>query len=335
MSVSRRQLLAASTSALWLSACGGGGGGGGDSGGGNGQAITWAVASRGRDGYPLSHVTYSNSTLVANGSDGIGSNNGVFGAISYRNASGAWAAVHIDAIGEFSYLNSLTCGNGRFVAVSSRGEIVTSTDGKTWTLAFAAGDYVEFWHVAFGNGKFLVMGQKESVCSTWSSTDGLAWSAAAPTGVPFGSTLTRLQFVNGKVYLIGGGAIGVSENSGLTWSVMPITVNGVSIVLQGLAYGNGLYVVATDGGMIATSPDFVTWTVRATVTMTSEFLCSEFLNGTFVLLMDRLVLTSADGITWTQTTIGVPGDRLQSVAFDGTKYIAVGNPGLTVTGTLS
>ena len=43
---------------------------------------------------------------------------------------------------------------------------------------------------------------------------------------------------------------------------------------------------------------------------------------------------SPDGITWTQAVVGQPGDVIESIAFDGSKFLAVGYPGLTVEGTI-
>jgi hypothetical protein len=285
----------------------------------------------------MSYVNFGNATLVARGSNGVGANLNVFHAMSHSEDGQVWTAVEIEGVSDFSNLNAAAFGNGRFVAISSYGDIATSTDGETWTLAVDAlaidSDHPnDFWHVAFGNGVFLIMGSHEGVCSTWSSTDGQTWSAPRPTGVSFGSAPTRLDFVDGTVYCFDG-ALGISEDSGVTWAVAPITVNGTSVTVQSLVRGGGLYVMATDAGFVASSPDMTTWTVRATVEMTHQFTQAAFLNNTFVLLMGRSILTSTDGIRWTETKVGSASDTLAAVAFDGTNLVAVGDPGLTVIGS--
>lgn len=345
MGVSRRQVLAGSASAFWLTACGGGGGSSNE-GGNTGSAtetINWAVASRGATGYPLSDVCRGNSITMAAGSNGVGGNANVFRAISHRNADGSWVAVHVSAISEYSHITGLAFGNGRFVAVTSLGEIVTSVDGTTWTLVAdlrSDGAVVELYGCTFGNGKFVITGIRNtsdpvfvSATSCWTSPDGLNWSAPAATGVEFQSA--RIAFANNKLYAFSG-SMAVSADTGATWQSLIVSVGGVSITVNGLAYGKGLYVAAIDGGFVATSPDFETWTVQAQVmNPNGPFSGVTYSNGHFVALLDRTIVSSPDGLAWTQTVVGQAGDTLQSIAFDGSMFVAVGNPGLTVEGTVS
>jgi hypothetical protein len=345
MGVSRRQLLAGSASALWLSACGGGGGSGSSGGetGGTAEKIAWTVDSRGVTGFPLSSVCHGNSITLAAGSNGIGSNANVFRAISRRNSDGSWTAVHVSVISEFSSITGLTFGNGRFVAVTSLGQIVTSTDGATWALAAdlrATGDVVELYGCTFGNGKFAITGIRNtstpvfvSATSCWTSLDGLEWSDPVATGIEFQSA--PIAFANGKLYAFSG-SMAVSADTGATWQSLLVSVGGVSVTVNGLAYGQGLYLAAVEGGYVATSPDFVTWTVRAQVlNANGPFYGATYSNGYFFALLDRTILSSPDGITWTQTTIGQAWDTVNSVVFDGKVFVAVGDPGLTVEGTIS
>ena len=340
MGVSRRQLLAGSASALWLSACGGGGGSDGGSGGGDTggttEKISWAVTSRGATGFPLRQVCNGNGMTLAAGSNGIGSNADVFRAISHRNADGSWTAVHVGAISEFSSINGLTFGNGRFVAVSSRGEVVTSTNGTAWSLAVdlsGEADAVSLYGCTFGNGKFVVTGIRNGATACWTSSDGLAWSAPVATGVEFQTA--PIVFANDKLYAFSG-SMAVSADMGATWQILLVSVGGVSVTVNGLAYAEGLYVAAVEGGYVATSPDFVTWTVRAQVLDSNgPFYGATYSNGYFFALLDRTILSSPDGITWTQTTIGQAWDTVNSVVFDGKVFVAVGDPGLTVEGTIS
>lgn len=293
-------------------------------------------------GYPLSWVSEGNSLILAAGSNGVGSNANVFRAISRRNAGGDWTAVQVAAISEFASINGLTFGSGRFIAVTSYGEIITSTDGQSWTLVAdlrADGSVVELYGCTFGNGKFVVTGIRNtsepvfvSATSSWTSSDGLTWSEPVATGVEFQSA--PISFANGKLYAFSG-SLSVSADTGATWQHLPLTVNGTSVTVSGLAFGEGLYVAAIDDGYVATSPDFVTWTLRAQIVdPNGPFSSVNYCNGYFIALLDRTVLSSPDGITWTETVIGQAGDTLQSVAFDGTKFVVVGNPGLTVEGTI-
>lgn len=334
MGVSRRQILAGSASALWLSACGGGGGSD-DTGGGGTAAITWTVKSRGPQGRGLSYLREGNGKLLALGSDGIGANADKYDAISYRNADGNWVAVQVTGKSEYSYLVALAFGNGRFVTLSSRGEILTSTDGLTWTMAVdlgAMGVLVESFGCAYVNGKFVVTGIYVQETRTFTSVDGLTWSEPSATAGSFG--YASVDAVNGALYIYSGALIR-SLDTGTTWHTVPITVGGVRVSIIGLGFGDGLYVAATDTGIIATSPDFATWTVRVQVDSAWPFSCVAFSNGHYFVGRGKEIFSSPDGTTWSQAVVeppSGPGDGIRSILFDGTKYLAVGSPGLTVEG---
>jgi hypothetical protein len=293
-------------------------------------------------GRSLNDVSLGNGVLVASGSNGIGGNADKYQAMSHSVDGGeSWTAVDIQEIGEFSRLQGAAYGNGRFVAVTSKGQVITSTDGKAWSLALDSETDIgyainDFWRVTFGNGVFLIMGSHRTDIATWASADGLNWSEARPTGFGFVSTMTRLVFVNGAFYYVGDGIFGMSPGTGAAWSLLPISVGGQSVSVAGLAYGNGVYAAITGDGFLASSPDLTTWTVHQQLDNDTGALYGfSFVNGTFVLLMGAEIYTSTDGSTWTRSVVGIPGDMFDSVVYDGAKYVATGYPGLTAMGTVA
>ena len=54
-------------------------------------------------------------------------------------------------------MRSVTYAEGKFVAVSYTGYIITSTDGITWTTPVRV-DTTPWYGIAYGNGKFVVVG---------------------------------------------------------------------------------------------------------------------------------------------------------------------------------
>jgi hypothetical protein len=71
-----------------------------------------------------------------------------------------------------------------------------------------------------------------------------------------------------------------------------------------VAYGNGTFVAVGNGGTILTSPDGVSWTQRTSGTSNSLSGVT-YRNGTFVAVgLGGTILTSPDGVTWTQRTSG-------------------------------
>lgn len=342
MPTSRRNFLLATSSTLWLAACGGGGGDSDDNQNPPPveQTITWSVAARGPMGFPLSDVAYGNGILVALGSNGIGDNADKFNAMSYSEDGGqTWTAVAITGLGDFAYLQGAAFGSGRFIAVTAHGHVITSTNGKAWTIALEAEAHSDiffpnnFQSVVYGNGVFLVLGQRDNVSCTWISEDGLTWSEARPSDYPF-LVGGRLVHVKDTFYLLGGDNVAMSTGTGETWTSFPVTVDGQSVEVVGLAYGKGTYVAITWDGFVATSPDFTTWTVRTQLDA-HGVLRLWFINETFLLAMSEKIYNSADGVSWKEAAATNLGDSVQSMTFDGTRYIAVGDPGLTVIGTIT
>lgn len=112
--------------------------------------------------------------------------NGVFVAISHHTAE---VAVSSDGINwtlhsfagldysHWDHANSITFGNGRFVAVAGRGSrpIVTSTDGINWTGHIAPEQ--NYWKsVTYGDGLFVAVAA-DGINRVMTSPDGINWTA--------------------------------------------------------------------------------------------------------------------------------------------------------------
>jgi hypothetical protein len=96
----------------------------------------------------------------------------------------------------------------------------------------------------------------------------------------------------------GGGGGGGGSGAGTTWTLRFPGFND----LNGVTYGNGLFVAvggSPDSSTILTSPDGVTWTQRTSPTSNSLYGWT-YGNGTFVAVGRwGTILTSPDGVTWT------------------------------------
>ncbi|RYY54001.1 MAG: hypothetical protein EOO05_20640, partial [Chitinophagaceae bacterium] len=106
-------------------------------------------------------------------------------------------------------------------------------------------------------------------------------------------------------------------------------------------FGNGLFVVAGEAGVLITSPDGEHWTSRTSNT-SNLLIWSSFLNGQFFISgISGTLIRSADGITWTTINVNgslgrdlinvVYGNGLYAVAANtdggGVFYSATGNSG--------
>lgn len=103
--------------------------------------------------------------------------------------------------------------------------------------------------------------------------------------------------------------------------------------LNGIAYGNGLFVAVGGLGTVVTSPDGVTWTVRSSGS-TNNLNGVGFGNGIFVAVgAHGTVLTSPDGVTWTTRISGSAND-LNGVAYGNGFFVVVGGNGYNIGSTL-
>jgi hypothetical protein len=101
-------------------------------------------------------------------------------------------------------------------------------------------------------------------------------------------------------------------------------------------FGGGQFVaVGTDSGgntRVSTSPDSYTWTSRTNPWGTTyQPTAITYSGSTYAVVgTNGGIMTSTDGITWTNRTSGT-SNTLNGVAFGNSTFVAVGNGGLSIT----
>jgi hypothetical protein len=183
--------------------------------------------------------------------------------------------------------NSVTFDNGQFLCTTSNAAgdptkmILTSPDGINWTeqsfsiaqpmydSAYGAGTWVivgfsnvfyystddgasftpvhtpnypvgQVWRsVAYGNGIFIAVAS--AFASAAMSTDGITWVDSPISGSVGWYSIT---FGDGKFVAIGGNTIGISTD-GLSWTYSTVTT--LTLNLNGILYGDGLWVIGGAG----------------------------------------------------------------------------------------
>ena len=154
---------------------------------------------------------------------------------------------------------SLTYGDGKFVAVSSAGYVMCSSDGLNWTADQSAIAPVGSG-VVYGNGLFVAVHTN----AVYYSSDGVNWSNVDTT-VPDGRWY-RVAYGNGKFVATGytGTPNVMTSTDGKNWTASaPLSVSNE---WYGLCFGDGKFItVAYDGtdDRIASSTDGVNWTPSA------------------------------------------------------------------------
>lgn len=187
----------------------------------------------------------------------------------------------------FATKPSIAFGNGVFVAAAMKAvaagnvSVHTSTDGTEWTertFAVPGLNLVGVGKVFFANGRFAIMGDGSDFSTKfgWSATspDGTTWTVATNTG---GINASQMAGGNGTYIITAGTGMRISTDHGATWGQVTMPSGGTANAGWGdVAYLDGRFIMTGEGF----SPKW--W-------------------------------TSADGVTWTETTIaGTGGARVES-----------------------
>ena len=114
--------------------------------------------------------------------------------------------------------NAIACGNGRYVAVGSDGQIAYSTNGTSWTSKIVGSSNYSWQKVIYVNNRFV----------------------AAFAG--------NLGTIYNPEYCL----VVATSTNGETWNILP-TVSGNGVV--SIAYGNGMYAIMDGNGKLYTLSD--------------------------------------------------------------------------------
>jgi hypothetical protein len=170
-------------------------------------------------------------------------------------------------------LMAVSFAQGRFWAFGEFGAFWTSTDGRTWRDQ-SRPQSVQFNDVAFGNGRYVVVGN----VSWLSSADGETWTehrsicddllrcpgVVPPGGSPPGA-LALFSVLFGKgLFVTQGGVGGWVSADGLAWTEAPGVVGNGSFSL-------GRFVaIAPRSGEVVVSDDGRSWSSRTSYLVSDE-----------------------------------------------------------------
>jgi hypothetical protein len=169
----------------------------------------------------------------------------------------------------------VTFGAQKFVAVAS--DVTTlriSSDGDIWdqtgTLTTTG-----FTAIAYGKNRFVAINSGTNVTNYATSTTLTGtWTAGT---LPSSSNWNSIAYGNNRFVAVSStsGTIAAYSLDGITWtaSTLPATAVWTSV-----RYGQGVFLAVSTTTAAATSPDGVTWTVRATSTAASGFSAITFGN---------------------------------------------------------
>jgi len=243
-------------------------------------------------------------------------------------------------------LSSITFGNNTFVSVGDNGTIITSTDGISWSDTSPGTSY-DFKAVTFGNNTFVAVGE-----SLFTSPDGITWTERPVSPPPCKASwekkidlqLKALTFGNGRFVAVGCVVCtGPSDtpdyliryqvlisSDGINWQWVGIeTLSTVyECCLDGIAYGNGLFIAVGDF-CVYTSSDGIIWENKNPQILTDYTLHGiTYGNNRFVGVGEYgsygAILTTEDGgITWDKRLYGIT-TALFDVTYANNTFVAVG-----------
>lgn len=250
-----------------------------------------------------------------------------------------WAPVG-DAVSPSSTLNRLAMGDGIVVAAGTAREVLSSTDGISWSPRSPGDISGDVSALSFGNHTFLAMtssGNFSAVPPVWTNRFFAApgdnvdsWILRGSVVETFGP-LADIDFGGGIFVAVGGDSVYRSADNGATWSSG--TIPGVSF-LADVAYGNGRFVAVDGAGdNVAVSTDGASWSVVPVGLPSPDRLGKVGFGGGLFLLTTSAgdVFTSADGASWLQRTrfadIGGLDTSVSRVAYGGGAFLIVtGSP---------
>jgi hypothetical protein len=215
-------------------------------------------------------------------------------------------------------------GHDTFVSVGGDGAVCLSRDASTWERKARLNAHLRA--ITFGQGIFVAVGtggiNNSSGAQLFTSPDGVTWTARQTA--LFGNELVDVVS-NGSLFVAVGGHNGthqgsiVSSPDGVTWTTR---MDQQGRYLHCVLHAAGQFITGN-----FTSPDGISWTLHGDV---SSFPAQVASGANLFVGVDSISIeTSTDGLHWTpQPNSPVP---LSDVAFDGTRFIAVGEKGTVLT----
>ncbi len=225
-----------------------------------------------------------------------------------------------------------------YVLVGVGGEIWTSPNGSDgWTRRVNPDPLRRnlrsvTWDGPDGAKQFVAVG---NCCGAGSgglvltSPNGVDWTLRpTPTTV---RQLLAVTYGNGRWVAGGNGGRIATSTDAITWTN---TTTGTGVNLRGVAFGGGQFVAVGDRRTVLTSVDGVNWMPRnAPSTVVSLLNAVAWTGSQFVVVAQDPtnatnsgagILTSPDGVTWTQQTVPTI-QPLLSVAVGGGTIVVVGS----------
>jgi len=227
--------------------------------------------------------------------------------------------------------SSIAGGNGLFVAAGGAGVIATSPDGTNWTKRTSGILMSYLSGIAYGNGRYVAVGDPLDSGPIITSPDGINWSDSLYQPGPGGSGEVKCVTYGNGLFVATGEFLETSPD-GINWT-RRFGAGG-----EGIVFAQNLFVTA-DGSRgnytaMSASKDGASW--NQTTFTGGLFSKIAYGNGQFVAVGGGIngnsggsILMSSDATNWSELDNMTP-QGFVGVAFGNNQFVAVTSGGETL-----
>ena len=213
-----------------------------------------------------------------------------------------------------SHLFDVTSGDGRYVAVGDGGRIIYSDDGLSWTVSGKWGD--DLRGVTYGNGYYVAVGAGGRV---WRSQNGANWFEVDSSTT---DRLNAITYGNGKFVAVGADGRVITSSNGSEWTAR---TSNTSARLDSIIHAGGRFLAGGGGGYVYRSTDGVTWQ-KSSSDLGYDVEGFSYNGDLYVAVEDDgSIYTSRDGVGWTKRHES--SHYLWDIAYNDGRFVAVGGNG--------
>ncbi len=256
-------------------------------------------------------------------------------------------------------LKAIAYGGGKYIAVGNNGTAVSSTDLVSWSL-LSTGTTNNLAGIIYDGAKFLVVGGSGTILTspdgqTWSSqtsgtsnrlnsitSSGSRYVAAGEKGLTISSLngtnwtahtsdfsdLLAITYGNSTYVTVGQNGTIWASADGTNWDSYAYSTN---LALNAVSYNTaGFFVASGDSGLILTSTNAHTWSVRKSANIRNYQAAVLHNSSSIILGPEGKAYASANGSTWNSIATGT-SEVLNGAVSTGSALVAVGNKGVIVS----
>jgi hypothetical protein len=222
-----------------------------------------------------------------------------------------------------------------FIATGENGLRAFSRDGRTWTHRRTDREGVLLQYVAFLDGRCLAAGRYGGDRLAFVTGDGVKWEPVKIEGQPYATRLDAVYVAGGRFHAVlfedrtKFGAI--SSADGKTWQPRRSILSDWKALrfdahLRRFAVGNGRVVAVGDyGARLVQAPGADKFEAVQKAQAKDTLIDIAFGNGVFVGGgLHGLRMRSKDGLEWTDRAVGEEGEHINSMIFDGKRFVGIG-----------